>query len=215
MSRTKGGQSVEQEQEQKNELREQGDGVAADNLLDRLVAEAEAAEREAQARDEGIAVDVEARAEQEAAEKQKNELKEQGYVQGAAMAVSFMSTIVEAQLPMVTLDDKVKGQVEEKLVPVLRKYEGGMPPWLIPYKSEIELGMVLAGAGFGVWKQVKVHQYMEAQAQAQADRGRQAGRGAVVQGAAPRVAERAEEPKVPAESLRPAGDPLDLTAVGD
>src|SRR5690606_22601740 len=46
-------------------------------------------------------------------------------------------------------------KVAEKLAPVMAKYGGGMPEWLVPYKEEFELGVVLAGVGVGVYRQVQ------------------------------------------------------------
>ena len=130
----------------------------ADNLqaldnLDRMANE-EPNEREAdpwtdQAEDEREA-DEQERAKQQAAE------------QGAALAVAFTETLVTMKYPYVVIDTGSKAQVEEKTSAVLYKHGGGLPEWLEPYREEIELGMVLAVAGFGVISQIAEHENREA-----------------------------------------------------
>ena len=80
---------------------------------------------------------------------------------GAQMAVSFAKTLTRMKYPYVEIDETSEVQVVDKTTAVLRKYGGGLPPWLEPYREEIELGMVLAGVGFGVYAQVAAHEAEE------------------------------------------------------
>lgn len=108
----------------------------------------------------------EQRAEDEAAEKAARA--------GAQMAVSFVKTLTTMKWPYVQIDKDSEEQVVEKTAAVTRKYGGGLPPWLEPYREEIELGFVVAAVGAGVYIQVKAHQQAEAereQAEGMADAG--------------------------------------------
>ncbi|AMO56621.1 hypothetical protein GZ77_03560 [Endozoicomonas montiporae] len=78
--------------------------------------------------------------------------------QGAVMAVSMVETLVKMRWSFVQIDDGIRGQVIEKAVPVCKKYGSDFPDWLKPFREEIELGMVVAAAGFGIWSQIKAHE---------------------------------------------------------
>ena len=76
---------------------------------------------------------------------------------GAAMAVGFAETLLKMRYPFVHVPGEQKEQIQEKMAAVIGKHGGGLPEWLQPYSEEIELGMVVAAAGFGVWVQVQAH----------------------------------------------------------
>lgn len=83
---------------------------------------------------------------------------------GAAFAVGFAETILKMRVPYAVIPPEQKEAVTEKTAAVLRKHGGGMPEWLVPYREELELGIVLASAGFGVWMQVQAYKQAEAEA---------------------------------------------------
>lgn len=114
--------------------------------------------------------DLEQSFENDQARTAEDEAAERAARAGAQMAVSFAKTLTRMKYPYVEIDETSEHQVIDKTAAVLRKYGGGLPPWLEPYREEIELGMVLAGVGFGVFVQVKQH---EAEEQAQAEQARQ------------------------------------------
>jgi hypothetical protein len=89
------------------------------------------------------------------------EAAEPHYQAGAQMAVGFMEAMLTMAVPYVAIDPAAKEQVAAKLVPVMKKHGGGMPGWMMPYKEELELGMVLVGVGFGVLMQVRAHKLQE------------------------------------------------------
>jgi hypothetical protein len=178
-----------------------GTAAALDNL-DAMISD-EDAEIDAEADD--LAAAVQKSAEDEAKEKADEVAREQGYKMGAAMAAGFMEQIIVSNMPHVVIAPEQKEQVAEKMVPVLRKYRGEMPPWLRKWKEEVELGMVLAGVGFGVYLQHRAHAQQVAQ-QAVEKARQESG-----QQQAPQQRQ--------ALSLMPpqqgGGDPLNLTLVDD
>ena len=89
---------------------------------------------------------------------QQSEAAEMAAKQGAAFAVGMVETLVKMRCPYVVVDDPTKEAITDKAIPVFRKYGGEMPEWLQPYREEIELGMVLAVAGVGIYGQVKQHE---------------------------------------------------------
>ncbi|WP_211831152.1 hypothetical protein [Kistimonas asteriae] len=127
--------------------------AAIDNLS-ALEREAESQEQEAAALEaellEDKAGDLQAEADEAAAR------------QGAMMAVAMVETLVKMRFDFVTIQPEIRGQIVEKGAAVIRKHGGGLPDWLQPYQEEIELGMVVASAGFGVYMQVQAHKQMEA-----------------------------------------------------
>jgi len=92
---------------------------------------------------------------------QQSEADEMAAQQGAIMAVSMVETLVKMRWSFVQIDDSVRGSVIEKAVPVFRKYGADLPDFLKPYREEIELAMVVAVAGFGVYTQVQMHKAAE------------------------------------------------------
>lgn len=113
--------------------------------------------------------DLEQSFQDEQARSAEDEAAEQAARAGAQMAVSFAKTLTRMKYPYVEIDPTSEDQVVDKTAAVLRKYGGGLPPWLEPYREEIELGMVLAGVGFGVVVQVKQHEAEEAEKAAKAE----------------------------------------------
>lgn len=105
--------------------------------------------------------ETDAAAEQEADAEQL--AREAAAAHGAALAVSFSHTLLTLKYPFVEVDESTKGAIEEKTAAVLVKHGGGLPEWLEPYREEIELGMVLAVAGYGITVQVKQHEQAEAE----------------------------------------------------
>lgn len=91
---------------------------------------------------------------------------------GAAWAVGFLEQMVKTRVPYAAFDPDTAERLTDKTAAVMAKHGGGMPPWLAPYKEEIELGVALASAGFGVYVQVKQYEHeqevkrQEAQARA-------------------------------------------------
>lgn len=107
--------------------------------------------------DESLGTDIQAqkaKAEQDAAD-------EAAARAGAAMAVGFCESLLGMKYPFVSVPKEQKHQIIEKATPVMRKYGGGLPDWLRPYQEEIELGMVVATAGVGIFMQVQHHKHAE------------------------------------------------------
>ena len=121
--------------------------------LDALAVEAETEEQ--QAEQESIA--IEAALQGDEASNLQAEAEEAAARQGAVMAVSMAETFIKMKYDFLVLQPDIKGQIIDKATPVIRKYNGGLPAWLQPYQKEIELGMVLAAAGFGLYMQVSAH----------------------------------------------------------
>ena len=73
------------------------------------------------------------------------------------VAVAVIGQIIEVVRPDLIISEDQKKQVQAKLQPVLLKYStGGVPPWLLKYREELELAGVLGMIGFGMYQQVKV-----------------------------------------------------------
>lgn len=78
---------------------------------------------------------------------------------GVSSAADFVESMIEAP---VTIDNDTRESIAEKAAPVVAKYcKGGMPPWLVKWKEEIELGLVLGTAALSVYKQIKAHEKIE------------------------------------------------------
>ncbi len=125
--------------------------------------------------------DLEQSFQEDAERSAEDEAAERAARAGALMAVSFAKTLTRMKYPYVEIDETSEGQVVDKTAAVLRKYGGGLPPWLEPYREEIELGMVLAGVGFGVFVQVKQHEAEEAEQEQRKKQEAQQGEGETVQ----------------------------------
>jgi hypothetical protein len=75
------------------------------------------------------------------------------------VAVAVIGQIIEVVRPDLTISEDQKKQVQAKLQPVLLKYStGGVPPWLLKYREELELAGVLGMIGFGMYQQVKAQE---------------------------------------------------------
>ena len=142
---------------------------AAVSNLDQMTAELTAEEHQAQADDAAVADEVSGGEAREVKSRLDAAEAEKAALMGAAMAVSFMETVIKSRAPYVEIPPDAREAVKEKLAPVLRKSGGGMPRWLQPWKEEIELGMVLFGVGLGIMGQVQAHRHAEAEQQAQQD----------------------------------------------
>ncbi|WP_138593631.1 hypothetical protein [Pseudoalteromonas aurantia] len=82
---------------------------------------------------------------------------------GVSSAADFVESMIEAP---VTIDNDTRESIAAKAAPVVAKYcKGGMPPWLVKWKEEIELGLVLGTAALSVYKQIKAHEKVENQSE--------------------------------------------------
>lgn len=127
--------------------------VDAFDNLDKLAQEIE---------DENKAVEGEVETEND--RKSKASAEDEAARAGAAMAVGFAEAMVKMKWSFVQIPAEQRAQVIDKATPVVKKYGTSLPPWLLPYQDEIELGMVLAVAGFGIYAQVQAHKAAEDQA---------------------------------------------------
>jgi hypothetical protein len=103
--------------------------------------------------------------EKDKAKQAEREADELAARQGAIMATSFAETLLGMKFPGVAIQQEQKDAIVEKATPVMLKYGAGLPDWLQPYREEIELGMVIASTGVGVYVQVqqlKIQQKREA-----------------------------------------------------
>lgn len=103
--------------------------------------------------------------EKDKAKQAEREADELAARQGAIMATSFAETMLGMKFPGVAIQQEQKDAIVEKATPVMLKYGAGLPDWLQPYREEIELGMVIASTGVGVYMQVqqlKIQQKREA-----------------------------------------------------
>ncbi|WP_066014341.1 hypothetical protein [Endozoicomonas atrinae] len=103
--------------------------------------------------------------EAETQQEQQSEAADLAAQQGAAFAVGMVESLVKLKWAFVQIDEGIKQDITEKAVPVFRKYGGDLPSWLQPYREEIELGVVVAVAGFGIYSQVKAKEAKEAEEQ--------------------------------------------------
>ncbi|WP_062270209.1 hypothetical protein [Endozoicomonas arenosclerae] len=101
---------------------------------------------------------------QEADEQARSEADAAAARQGAVMALSLVETVVKMRWSFIDIADEQKEAVIEKAVPVMQKYGADLPEFLKPYREEIELGMVVAATGFGVFMQVKAYEAAQEQA---------------------------------------------------
>ncbi|QQQ65943.1 hypothetical protein JJQ94_16725 [Pseudoalteromonas sp. GCY] len=75
---------------------------------------------------------------------------------GVSSLADFIESTIEAP---VTIDNETREVIAEKAAPVVRKYcKGGMPSWMVKWKEEIELGLVLGTAAISVFKQIKAYE---------------------------------------------------------
>ncbi|MEK0158808.1 hypothetical protein WLQ65_06550 [Pseudoalteromonas piscicida] len=75
---------------------------------------------------------------------------------GVSSLADFIESTIEAP---VTIDNDTREVIAEKAAPVVRKYcKGGMPSWMVKWKEEIELGLVLGTAAISVFKQIKAYE---------------------------------------------------------
>ncbi len=91
----------------------------------------------------------------DAAAKADQKLAEQKAEVSAHVAVAVIEQTVGMFWPAADIKQEQKNQVQQKLKPVLLKYgAGGLPPWLLAYKEELELAGVLAMVGLSIRAQV-------------------------------------------------------------
>lgn len=91
---------------------------------------------------------------------ESEEMNDEDVIALAGYGVSSLADFIESTIEApVTIDNDTRKVVAEKAAPVVRKYcKGGMPPWLVRWKEEIELGIVLGSAALSVYKQIKAHE---------------------------------------------------------
>lgn len=123
----------------------------------------DAIENELQEQAEQIAADVD-KAKGTAAEQEAQKLASEAAARAAAtMGVNLLTTMMLMQAPYLQIAPEATAAVIDKTVPVLVKHGvgGDMPPWMAKYREEFELGMVVAGIGFGIFMQVQQHKQAE------------------------------------------------------
>lgn len=103
---------------------------------------------------EAIEGDIETESERQEQEKAEDAAARQG----AAMAVGFMEMGLKMWKPYLEIPEEQKAALIEKGAPVAKKYDATLPPWLAPYKEEIELLSVVAVAGVSIVMQIKAHE---------------------------------------------------------
>lgn len=90
-------------------------------------------------------------------EQAEGEKKDTENAAKTAMIIGMVESILKARWPFLQIDSGVKLEVFEKVQPVFEKYGEGFPDWLAPWKEEIELGIVLSIAGYGIHSQISAH----------------------------------------------------------
>jgi hypothetical protein len=113
--------------------------------------------------------------EKDKAKQAEREADELAARQGAIMATSFAETLLGMKFPGVAIQQEQKDAIVEKATPVMLKYGAGLPDWLQPYREEIELGMVIASTGVGVYMQVQQLKIQQKREALEAQRQRQQG----------------------------------------
>lgn len=69
--------------------------------------------------------------------------------------VAFAAASLKSAHPALEYDDATQTRVRDALTPVVIKYDGALPPWLLKWKEEIILCGVLASVAYGSVKAVK------------------------------------------------------------
>lgn len=121
------------------------------------------------------ASEIEGDIETESERKEQAKAEDEAARMGAAMAVGFVEMGLKMWKPYIVLPDDQKAALIEKGAPVAKKYDGGMPPWLAPYREEVELLVVVAVAGVSVVMQIKAHEAQQAEQSEKPDGGKQSG----------------------------------------
>jgi hypothetical protein len=92
-------------------------------------------------------------------EEKDNKEAEAAAIGQSMVAVAVIGQIMNVVKPEIKITADQKKQVQEKLYPVLLKYStGGVPPWLLKYREEMELLAALGMIGFSVFQQVKAQE---------------------------------------------------------
>lgn len=79
----------------------------------------------------------------------------------AALMVSMLEKTVCTFWPVLEYSDDDRTALAGRLVPVLLKYEMGLPPWLKPWQEELQLALLLAGTAFASWQQIQAAAELE------------------------------------------------------
>lgn len=124
---------------------------------------------------------IEGDIETETERKEQEKAEDVAARQGAAMAVGFVEMGLKMWKPYIEIPEEQKAALIEKGAPVAKKYDATLPPWLAPYKEEIELLSVVAVAGISIAMQIKAHEAKEAEEAEKTvtDAGQKPGRGMV------------------------------------
>lgn len=83
----------------------------------------------------------------------------------AEMTAGMAVVLVQMRWPGVVIDQASKELVIVHLEPVLAKYGGYLPAWLIPYKEELQLAQAVLMIGVSAYSQVKAAQPVAVQEQ--------------------------------------------------
>ena len=134
-----------------------GGGVMTEAAIDNL----SALEREAESQEQESAA-LEAELMDDKAGELLSKQIEVEAIKGAAFAVGAVETVLKMKWKYVAISPDHKTQIVEKGAAVIKKYDCTLPEWLQPYQEEVELGMVIASAGFGIYAQIANHKEQEA-----------------------------------------------------
>ena len=73
----------------------------------------------------------------------------------AIVVTELAESVVIARWPNITYTEHQRDTCRKRLVPVLLKYQGGLPPWLLRWKEEMELAGFLALTAFQTWQSIE------------------------------------------------------------
>lgn len=124
---------------------------------------------ESELNEQAEAIEGDVETEKERSEKQQAE--DEAARMGAAMAVGFVEMGLKMWKPYIVLPDDQKAALIEKGAPVVKKYDAALPPWLAPYKEELDLLAVVAVAGVSIVMQVKAYEAQKEQESGQGEGG--------------------------------------------
>ncbi len=110
-------------------------------------------------------LEAEEQAEQEEAKEQveaevKSKIDEAMTI--AVTSVEMVAAAAESKWDCLTFQPETKLEVSQKAAAVLAKYNCQLPPWLLAYKEELELGLCLGGVIVGAYMTVQKHKELEA-----------------------------------------------------
>lgn len=77
----------------------------------------------------------------------------------AEASAELVAWLVEQQVtelwPFLEYSDDQRQAFRARLAPVLLKYGGEFPPWLVAWREELQLAWFLGVTAFGTWRQVR------------------------------------------------------------